>query len=200
MRKEESRTQSNILEAASAQKLGKRIRELRNQLGWSLEELAERSDVSRAMLSKVERGENNPTLIVALKIATGLGVTTSQLIGIEERHKVIKVPKSKRMTFRDPETNFVYQIFPAFEGGAIEFVRHILPVGVSSGELDAHSVGIEKYLLMEQGQLRVMIGSQEYTLEEGDLFYFQADVVHRFDNIGSEECSYFLIKNAKPGF
>src|SRR4051794_8256823 len=101
MREEESRTNSNILEAASALKLGRRIRELRNRAGLSLEELAERSKVSRAMLSKIERGENNPTLLVVVKIASGLGISIAQLIGVGEQQTALKVSKDSQVTLRD---------------------------------------------------------------------------------------------------
>ena len=57
---------------------------MRREKGLTLEELAERSGVSRAMLSKIERGEKNPTLIVAAKLAEGLGVSLSRLLGVEE--------------------------------------------------------------------------------------------------------------------
>ncbi|QBD83615.1 XRE family transcriptional regulator [Ktedonosporobacter rubrisoli] len=179
---------------ASAEQLGQRIRQLRSRHGWTLEELAQRSEVSRAMLSKIERGENNPTLVVAVKIALALGLTTSQLIGIEERREAVKVPKDRRLSFRDPQTGFERQVFPALEGRALEFVRHVIPQGSSSGELPALAPRTEKYLLMEQGTMRARIGTQEYMLEGGDMFYFVADVPQQFDNIGEEVCSYFVIK------
>ena len=194
MRDERTRENSHIVEMASADHLGQRIRYLRAQRGWTLEELAERSEVSRAMLSKIERGENNPTLVVAVKIALAFGLTTSQLIGIEERREAVKVPKDRRLSFRDPLTGFERQVFPALEGRALEFIRHVLPEGCSSGELPALKQGTEKYLLMEQGKLRARIGSQEYLLEEGDMFYFVADVPQHFENIGEGVCSYFVIK------
>ena len=53
------------------------MRELRRERGLTLEALAERSGVSRAMISKVERGEKNPTLVVAAKVAEGLDVDLS---------------------------------------------------------------------------------------------------------------------------
>ena len=68
---------SNIVEAAGAEQLGKRIRDLRTQQGLTLEALAEKSGVSRAMLSKIERGENNPTLVVAAKVASERSITSS---------------------------------------------------------------------------------------------------------------------------
>lgn len=194
-----SRNDSNIVEAASAEQLGKRIRELRNQQGLTLDELAERSGVSRAMLSKIERGENNPTLVVAVKVAVALGVTTAQLIGVEERKEAIKVPKNRRISFVEAETGLERQLFPAFEGRPLEFVRLVIPEGESTGELSAHPIGYVKYIIMEKGTLRVVIGSQEYMLEEGELFFFAADMPHRFDNAGQGSCSCYLIKNIELG-
>ena len=75
---------------------------MRRERGWTLEMLAERS-VGRAMISKLERGEKNPTLVVAAKVAEGLGMNLSQLIGVEEKRKVVVVPRERRMTMRDPE-------------------------------------------------------------------------------------------------
>lgn len=183
-----------MVEMASAEHLGQRIRQLRSSRGWTLGNLAERSGVSRAMLSKIERGENNPTLVVAVKIALAFGMTTSQLIGIEERQDAVKVSKERRLSFRDPETGFERQIFPAFEGRALEFVRHLIPEGRNSGELPALNAGVEKYMLIEQGKLRARIGSQEHTLEAGDMLYFVADVPQQFENIGEGICTYFVIK------
>ncbi|MBO0784131.1 MAG: helix-turn-helix transcriptional regulator [Ktedonobacteraceae bacterium] len=182
------------MEMASAERLGLRIRQLRSKQGWTLDELAERSEVSRAMLSKIERGETNPTLVVAVKIALAFGMTASQLIGIEERREAVKMPRDSRLSFRDPETGFERQVFPALEGRALEFVRHVIPEGSSSGVLPALKRGTEKYLLIEQGKVRARIGSQDYQLEEGDLFYFVADVPQHFENIGEGVCSYFVIK------
>lgn len=199
MTEELSRNDSNIVEAASAEQLGRRIRELRTQQGLTLDELAERSNVSRAMLSKVERGETNPTLVVAVRVAVALGLTTAQLIGVEERKQAIKVPKNRHISFVDPDTGFERQLFPAFEGRPLEFLRLVIPEGASSGDLLAHSIGFVKYIIMEQGRLRVVVGSQDYILDGGDLFFFAADLPHRFDNVGEGSCSFYLIKHVERG-
>lgn len=199
MTEELSRNDSNIVEAASAEQLGRRIRELRTQQGLTLDELAERSNVSRAMLSKVERGETNPTLVVAVRVAVALGLTTAQLIGVEERKQAIKVPKNRHISFVDPDTGFERQLFPAFEGRPLEFLRLVIPEGGSSGDLLAHSIGFVKYIIMEQGRLRVVVGSQDYILDAGDLFFFAADLPHRFDNVGEGSCSFYLIKHVERG-
>ncbi|MDP8946310.1 MAG: helix-turn-helix domain-containing protein, partial [Actinomycetota bacterium] len=68
-----------MVAAVSSGRLGGRVRELRRGRGLTLEELAGLSGVSRAMISKLERGEKNPTLVVVAKLAGGLGVTLSKL-------------------------------------------------------------------------------------------------------------------------
>src|SRR5215211_9461670 len=101
-----STRERDVVEEVSSGRLGERVRMLRRERGLTLDLLAERSGVSRAMISKLERGEKNPTLVVAAKLAEGLGVTLSQLAGVEERREVVVVPRERRMVMRDPEGGF----------------------------------------------------------------------------------------------
>ena len=193
MRERES-TGVSEAEAVSAERLGERVRELRRGRGLTLEELAERSGVSRAMISKLERGEKNPTLVVAAKLAEGFGVTLSQLVGMEERREVVVVPRDKRMVMRDPETGFERQLLsPSFGGRGVEFIRNVVPEGSNSGEFPPHRRGVEEYIVVEKGRLTAVIEGEEILLEGGEALYFEADVRHRFDNAGDGECSYYLV-------
>lgn len=159
-----------------------------------MEELAERSGVSRAMISKLERGEKNPTLVVAAKLAEGFGVTLSQLVGMEEQREVVVVHRDRRIVMRDPETGFERQLLsPSFGGRGIEFIRNVIPEGSTSGEFPPHRRGVEEYIVVEKGRLKALIGGVEHVLEVGDAVYFEADVTHRFDNVGADECSYYLV-------
>lgn len=185
------------MEGVQSKRLGARVQSLRREQGLTLDGLAERSGVSRAMISKLERGEKNPTLLVAAKVAEGLGVTLSQLVGIEERREVVLVPRGRRMIMRDPETGFERQLLsPSFGNRGVEFVRNVVPEGATSGEFPPHRRGVEEYVVVEKGRLRVVLVGEEYVLEEGDAIYFEADVTHRFENAGGEECSYYLVINS----
>jgi transcriptional regulator with XRE-family HTH domain len=187
-----------LVEDVSAGRLGERVRALRRERGWTLEHLAERSGVSRAMISKLERGEKNPTLVVAAKVAEGLGVSLSRLVGIEESRRVVLVPREARMVIRDPETGFERQLLsPGF--GGLEFIRNVVPESSTSGEFPPHRRGVEEYVVVEKGRLRVVLGGEEHVLEEGDAAYFEADVAHRFDNAGGGECSYYLVTDPGGG-
>jgi transcriptional regulator with XRE-family HTH domain len=183
-----------MADAVSADRLGARVRELRREWGLTLDALAKRSGVSRAMISKLERGEKNPTLVVAAKIAEGLGIDLPELLGIEERREAVVVPRDRRPVMRDPQTGFERQLLsPTFVGRGAEFVRNIIPEGSTSGEFPPHRRGVEEYVLVEKGRLKAILGGDEYLLEEGDALYFEADVAHRFDNAGDGECSYYLV-------
>ena len=174
-----------VVEGVASGRLGERIRGLRRGMGLTLDLLAARSGVSRAMISKMERGEKNPTLVVAAKVAEGLEVSLSQLVGIEERKEVVVVPRGRRMVVRDPVTGFERQLLsPSFGGRGIEFTRNAVPEGATSGELQPHRRGVEEYVVVERGRLRAVLGGEDYLLEEGDALYFEADVSHRFDNAG----------------
>jgi transcriptional regulator with XRE-family HTH domain len=183
-----------MVEAIYGELLGARMKDLRRERGLTLEELAEHSGVSRAMISKVERGEKNPTLVVAAKVAEGLGVTLSEILGVEERREVVVVPRERRMIMRDPETGFERQLLsPTFAGRGVEFVRNVVPDGSTSGEFPPHRRGVEEYVVVEKGRLKAVIGGEEHLLEEGDALYFEADASHRFDNAGDGTCSYYLV-------
>lgn len=167
---------------------------MRRERRLTLEALSEKSGVSRAMLSKIERGEKNPTLVVAAKLSEGFEVTLSRLIGMEERREVVLVPRDRRMVMRDPETGFERQLLsPPFGKRGIEFVRNVMPEGSTSGDFPPHEKGVREYIVVEKGRLRAILGGEEYLLEEGDAIYFEADVGHRFENAGEGECGYYLV-------
>ena len=185
---------SGLVEAVSSGRLGVRVRDLRKDRGLTLEELAEASGVSRAMISKLERGEKNPTLVIAARLAEGLGVSLSRLAGVEERREVVVVPKERRPVLRDPETGFVRQsLSPTFAGRGVEFLRNVVPEGSTSGDFPPHRKGVEEHLVVERGELEATLGGERYLLREGDALFFEADVPHRLDNVGRGECSYYLV-------
>ncbi len=63
--------------------LAKRVRLLRQERGWTIEEAAERFDVQPAMVRRIETGASNPSLAVLVSVARALGLSASQLL--EER-------------------------------------------------------------------------------------------------------------------
>src|SRR5439155_1517929 len=101
--------------------VGPRVKALREAMGLSLRDLAERSGVSAPMLSQVERGETSPTLAVAGRIAGGLELRLSQLLRLDEGGAVtITRPRDERRPAEElmPETLFD-KIWAAHEVGGV---------------------------------------------------------------------------------
>jgi transcriptional regulator with XRE-family HTH domain len=176
---------------------GGNVRRRREEAGLTLEQLSTESSVSRAMLSKVERGEKSPTIGVASRIAHALDVSLSDLVGAPAAAAsgvAVVMRTSDRPVFRDPETGFERHIVSAAPGaGRAEMVVHYLPAQVSTGLLPAYPPGTEKQLVVLEGTLTVAIGGISETLNTGDSLFLQADADHGFANRTNAPCQYIMV-------
>lgn len=176
---------------------GGNVRRRREEAGLTLEQLSTQSSVSRAMLSKVERGEKSPTIGVASKIAHALDASLSDLVGgaaAAASGVAVVMRNNERPVFRDPETGFERHVLSAAPGaGGPEMVVHYLPARVSTGLLPAYPPGTEKQLVVLEGTLTVAIGGISETLNTGDSMFFQADADHGFANRTNAPCEYIMI-------
>lgn len=176
---------------------GGNVRRRREEAGLTLEQMSARSSVSRAMLSKVERGEKSPTIGVASRIAHALGVSLSDLIGAPAAAPsgvAVVMRRGDRPVFRDPETGFERHIVSAAPGaGRAEMIVHHLPAQVSTGLLPAYPHGTEKQLVVLEGALTVAVGGISETLDTGDSLFIQADADHGFANRTDAPCAYIMV-------
>ncbi|MEV4251798.1 XRE family transcriptional regulator [Spirillospora sp. NPDC049652] len=176
---------------------GGNVRRRREEAGLTLEQLSTRSSVSRAMLSKVERGEKSPTIGIASRIAHALNASLSDLIGAPAAAAsgvAITMRKDDRPVFRDPETGFERHMVSAAPGaGGAEMIVHYLPARVSTGLLPAYPPGTEKQLVVLQGSLTVAVGGITETLDAGDSMFLQADADHGFANRTNAPCEYIMV-------
>src|SRR3954471_9928142 len=114
--------------------VGPRVRALREAMGLSLRDLAQRTGVSAPMLSQVERSETSPTLAVAAKIAAGLELTLSQLLRLDEADGVTVVRMSERRGGGAQRTGHTYEVVtPPLPGQRAELSAHVLAAGASTG-------------------------------------------------------------------
>src|SRR3954449_10972220 len=114
--------------------IGPRVRALREAMGLSLRDLAQRTGVSAPMLSQVERGETSPTLAVAARIANGLELTLSQLLRLDEADGVTVVRRSERRGGGAARAGHTYAIAtPPLPGQRAEVSEHVLAAGASTG-------------------------------------------------------------------
>jgi transcriptional regulator with XRE-family HTH domain len=174
---------------------GARVRALREGMDLSLRALAERSGVSAPMLSQVERGETSPTLSVAERIATGLELSLSQLLRLDETDGVSVVRASERR--RGGRPGHRYQVLtPPVPGQRAEVSLHTLAPGAATGGHDdppMHEPGSRETAVVEEGGVRLVCAGLAHELGEGDAVTFDADLPHHFENPGDAEARFFAV-------
>lgn len=176
--------------------LGTNIRARRARLGLTLEALAGRTAVSRAMISDIERGVKSPTVRVVSQIAEGLGCTVSELLGEQVRspETISILRRGERHVLVDPRSGVERQLLsPPFVRRGIEVVWYVIPSGQATGAFPPHRPEVEEHITVVQGCLQCRVGDREETLGSGDSMCFRADVPHDFRNPGPEPCHYLLI-------
>ena len=183
--------------------LGDEIRARRARRGWTLEGLAERTGVSRAMLSEIERGTKNPTIRVVGQIAAGLGTTIAELIGeavpaTPQTPQIVRA--ATRQTLVDPQTGSVRQdLAPGYLRLGVEVLWFTLPPGASTGILPARPDGTVAHLTAVRGALHCLLGGDEVALDTGDALFCYLDRPHTFANPGDGPSEYLLIIDSRGG-
>ena len=171
-------------EALSA---GSRVKALREGMGLSLRDLAERSGVSAPMLSQVERGETSPTLAIAAKIAAGLELSLSQLLRLDEGDGVSVVRADERLLGGHADGHRYEVLTPPVPGQRAEVSLHTLAAGSATGgpgDPPIHEPGSRETAVVLDGELRLVCEGVAHDLAEGDAVTFDADLPHHFENPG----------------
>jgi transcriptional regulator with XRE-family HTH domain len=174
--------------------LGRRVKKLRTDRGWSLDNLAQASGVSRSMLREIEREKANPTLAVTFRIASAFAMTISELIETSEKQAAIQVVRASErgQVYRSDKNCQIRTLSPLNLEKDVEFYEVTLRPG---GELRStpHYEGTREFLTVEGGTVRVISADDEVDLGRGDSATYRADVPHAIVNTGEAEAVLFLV-------
>lgn len=177
----------------------RRLRMLRRRRGWSLEDLAAASAVSRSMLSEIERGHANPTLAVACRIAAAFGLSVGQLVdgGTVSPIEVVRAGDPAHL-YRSDEQCRIRTLSPLHLEKQVEFYEVTLRAG---GALRSapHYAGTREFLTVVRGKVRVESGEHQAELGTGDSAHYRADLPHAIGNLAAEEAVAFLVVSYPGG-
>jgi transcriptional regulator with XRE-family HTH domain len=188
-----------MVAAASSSDINRRIagrvRALRAEQGLSLEALAAKCDVSRSMLSLIERGESSPTAVVLEKIATGLGVPLASLFDDASAPAKPLSRRAERTTWRDPQSGYLRtNISPPNYPSPIQIVDVTLPAGAKVAyETGPREVAIHQQIWVQQGSLEFTLDRVKYRLEEGDCLAMRIDAPVTFRNRTRKPTRYIVV-------
>ena len=176
-------------------RIANRVRALRAEHGLTLDALAEKSDVSRSMISLVERGESSATAVVLEKIATGLGVSLASLFENADAPANPVSRREDRVVWRDPESGYVRRnISPANFASPIQIVEVMLPADARVAyESGARDVSIHQQIWVLEGRIEVTLGRIVHRLAQDDCLAMRLDVPTAFRNRTRKQARYIVV-------
>ena len=179
---------------ATATQIGSKITTLRESLGLSVDELAERSGCDAVTITGLESGEYAPSLTPLIKLTRALGVRLGTLLDDETELGPI-------VTRRDAaeKVTRIKSLETASDAGVLDFFslasgkasRHMEPfvIDVQPATTDDHKLSShegEEFLFVLEGAIEVEYGKATHTLQVGDSIYYDSIVPHQVRSAGSE--------------
>jgi len=171
------------------------VRSRRAELGMTLDALAARSNVSRSMLSLVERGESSPTAVVLEKISGGLGVPLAKLFDDPGAPADPVSRWKEQQSWKDPESGYVRRnISPPNYPSPIRIVEAILPAGAHVAyETGARETRIHQQVWVKEGDLELVLGPVTHQLSVGDCLAMPLDQPTTFRNRTRKPVRYIVV-------
>lgn len=174
---------------------GEAVRLRRSKMGFSLGELAERTSVSKAMLSEIETGKKNPTLRVACSIASGLDCQISDLLDVPPDVRFEKLEGHRRKVLVDPSNGVERHLLsPPMVQHGIQVLLFVFPPG-SEVFWNADGAGVIEHATCVEGEITIVVdeGDESVTLSPNESVNFSSDVDHRFMNTTEKPTRVFVV-------
>lgn len=174
--------------------IGASVRVLRIAAGLTLDDLAGRSGVSRAMLSRIERGESSPTAQLLNRVCGGLGVTLAALFAGAESPAAPLARRAEQALWRDPGSGYLRRaVSPPGTGSPCRIAEIEFPPGASVAFDNQRLEGTDQHVWVLDGVLELELGDEVFRLETGDCLHmrFGKPVVYR--NPGRRAVRYAVI-------
>ncbi len=175
------------------------VQEARQQRGLTVAALGDAAGVSRAMVSKIERGETQPTAALLAKLSGALGLTLSELVGRAEKDTARLRRRADQPTWSDPDTDYVRRAVSPSASTAVELVDVDLPSGAEIAyPAEAYSF-IDQQVWVLEGHLQFHEGTQVWELDAGDCLQLGEPADCVFRNPTSSPSRYLVVVNKSAG-
>lgn len=183
--------ETDILERSIAD----RIRILRTEGNLTLDQLASASGVSRAMISRIERGEASPTAALLARICAVLGLSLSGFFAQSETAVSPLVRRRDQQTWKDPETGYVRRVIsPPRVGSEVDIVEVDLPAHARvSFPPHTASRGMTQYIWLLEGVLEMTTGGELHQMDPGDCLFMPVGDGHVFHNPSDRPTRYVVV-------
>ncbi|MBN9669549.1 helix-turn-helix domain-containing protein [Roseibium aggregatum] len=173
--------------------IGRRIADLRKSREWPLELLAEKAGVSRATLSRIERGDTSPTAVVLGQLARAFGLSMADLFGFGAPLLNARVKRDDQSVWLDPETGFRRRsVSPSAAGFRGSVIEGELPAGQTITYSLPPLPDLEHHLVLLEGALMMTLGDSQHALLPGDCLRFRLNSPNSYHAPGPDPARYLL--------
>jgi transcriptional regulator with XRE-family HTH domain len=187
-----------LAETEVERRIAQRLAALRAERGWSLDALAERTGISRATLSRLERAELSPTAAMLGTLCAAYGWTLSRLMADAESPAPSLVARADQVEWTDPESGYRRRaVSPPAAGLRGELVEVHMPAGASVSFEASPIPGLEHHLWMLEGSLSLEVEGSVFHLRAGDCLRYVLTGPTRFEGTGRREARY-LVATVRP--
>ena len=167
-----------------ARRIGNKVREIRKEAGLTLKQLAEATDLSSALLSRVENGQAMPSLATLQTIADSLKVDIGYLFKIEgEKRYVISRKGTRKITYseRGSTGKPTYEVEQLAEGMENPFMEPIIATLLAREDEDFNAIahGGQELMYVLEGKVELTLGEKKIILRKGDAAYWDGDIPHK---------------------
>lgn len=164
--------------------IGSRIRTLRRRMGWTLQDVADRCDFTRSLLSKIETGKTVPPVATLTRIADTLGVSVASLLEDgQDQGTIVETADAHRPDAMTP-TDKGYKFFAFAARRSKKLMQPLLfEARKDSIKPQAMTHGGEEFVYVISGKMRYRVGATMHTLKPGDSVYFDADQEHELEPV-----------------
>jgi len=178
--------------------VGRRVREARTDRGWTLDDLAEHSGVSRRMIVNVESGTSNASIATLLRLATALHVTLADLVAQSPRghEPVVTTAAERTPLWRGPAGGSAVMVASADTPDMLELWSWRLEPG-DEYRSSAHRPGTHELLHVVAGHLRLTLDGVVHDLRTGDAVSFEAVMPHSYA-CGGRTATRFMMTVLEP--
>jgi transcriptional regulator with XRE-family HTH domain len=178
--------------------IGERVAARRAGLKLSLDEIATRTGVSRAMVSRIERGEVHASAVVLDRLCAGLGLTLSALFARKSAAPLLR--RADQPVWRDPSSGYTRrEVAPGGTPSPVRIVEVEFPPGAEVSFEKAHRRGVDQHVWVLDGEIEARVGDAAYRLGEGDCLHMHLDRGNSFRNPGARPARYAVILLQEPG-
>jgi transcriptional regulator with XRE-family HTH domain len=177
------------------EQIAARVRQLRAERAMSLEALAEKSGVSRSMISLIERGETSATAVVLEKLAAGLDIALAALFERAEGPAAPVARRADQATWRDPGSGYVRRnVSPSGRVTPIQIVEIAFPPGAHVAyETGGRQPAVHHQVWVLEGAVEVTVGDAQYELGTGDCLAFMLDRPTAYRNRTRKPARYAVV-------